>query len=562
MGGSVVADHGPHSEECANADGGDCYCDCKGTLHGLRHLGGKLRDMAKVRVTKKSGGGFRVERKDTGRPPGGGTKTEKARKPAGAEGRDRSGNRDEVQVTGSTTPKLPAHVLEQLAKTRASLPKTEAEWRKPLESEKALDKFKRAVSVAEDNVRGAELALAEGQQERERILANFRLNYPNARMNRLSGKQRETLYNHPYDPKRGFGLQRNDEDIEYSTAMVKRYREALRTAQSELQIAEARRRKGLLPYYPEGEVDGAAWVKVPMPPDEYEQHLSAVMDVGRQVLAEARKAFHADPEWKRLRSEAEDAEGEYRRLNLSASSDDPRLWEALKAHRRTRIAHLAREQKILRDLMSSAREFGGATHADVNYWQADNSRAKKARDDAEEMLSKAEQFYPSDWVRESSKRKLNIGASDRAFHNENDLLLTMPTSHQGHGYVGAHGQGAEAHALDVTVHEMGHRMEATIHGLTELEFTLVRRRSTAPDGKTLQKQVELYRQGSGEWAFPDTWANTYAGKTYERRRPNDPSSESWEAFQVGMQDVWSRLNEFDKSDDLQQFVIGALLALG
>lgn len=73
-----------HSDECEKADGGICLCACGGSRHGVRLRSGKLRNMGAVKVTKARIGGKEVARvvdEKTGRPPGGGTKKERAAAP-------------------------------------------------------------------------------------------------------------------------------------------------------------------------------------------------------------------------------------------------------------------------------------------------------------------------------------------------------------------------------------------------------------------------------------------------------------------------------------------------
>lgn len=79
-----MPDHGPHSAECAAADGGVCHCDCHGAMHGITHAGGKGKHGAHVSITKRArGGGVEVVDTRTGVPPGGGTKAERIERRAG-----------------------------------------------------------------------------------------------------------------------------------------------------------------------------------------------------------------------------------------------------------------------------------------------------------------------------------------------------------------------------------------------------------------------------------------------------------------------------------------------
>lgn len=70
-----MADHGPHSLECAQAVSGTCHCDCHGTMHGVAHLPHRKHEPGTT-ITHIGGGAYHVVA-STGLPPGGGTKDER-----------------------------------------------------------------------------------------------------------------------------------------------------------------------------------------------------------------------------------------------------------------------------------------------------------------------------------------------------------------------------------------------------------------------------------------------------------------------------------------------------
>jgi hypothetical protein len=228
-------------------------------------------------------------------------------------------------------------------------------------------------------------------------------------------------------------------------------------------------------------------------------------------------------------------------------------------------------------LLRSVRSFGTERHeaSPADEWFRRAYGAQPERADWQERLREAEEFFPDDWVRASRARPLAIGSADRAFHVGNrggsgPTTLAMPTANNdSNSYVGAF----RNYTHEVNVHEMGHRMEATIPGLQELEFTLVRRRSMRGDRLESLAKLNQVTRNSGyadrEVTFPDDWKNPYAGKTYEDvgtigGRPfihdEDPGARPWEVFQVGLQDTLGRNPRYG-DEELQHFVLGVLATL-
>ncbi|MDP9637382.1 hypothetical protein J2W18_002301 [Rhodococcus cercidiphylli] len=74
---------------------------------------------------------------------------------------------------------------------------------------------------------------------------------------------------------------------------------------------------------------------------------------------------------------------------------------------------------------------------------------------------------------------------------------------------------------------------------------------------------ERARSG-GRCRIQRDWHNKYVGTTYANDQMADPARRAAEAFQVGIQDTFGRSHntgEFDKSTQLQEFVIGAMALL-
>jgi hypothetical protein len=308
-------------------------------------------------------------------------------------------------------------------------------------------------------------------------------------------------------------------------------------------------------------------------PKEYEKHLDAVLEVGHQALAELRAQFERDDEHRALSAKV----AERQKMNAArvAIYDDgtipgrARVEKADKlsmpgSFEEDRRALAAREQAIIRETLGSARDFGGATHTQATPLDAGVrpgtfgiSDARLATADWRARLSAGEALYPTDWLRTSAAQPLTVASSDRAFYSEGRNLIAFPTHNRDPLYQG----GFPDDSAETVAHELGHRMEQQIPGLKELEFTLMRRRSRDATGRLLgARQMDGYQKG--EKAYPDKWLRDYAGKTYEDDM-GGPLTASWEVFQVGMQDTFGRdaRGRYDGGDELQAFVLGALLTL-
>lgn len=332
----------------------------------------------------------------------------------------------------------------------------------------------------------------------------------------------------------------------------------------------------------------------PTPNAAQNRHLDEMMEVGRGVLGAARAEFDRDPDIQAARRRI--AADQAARAHFAASynqvrerrglSQRSREQEFVRLKRETAEMRRAagidedydpsadrrtirrRESAILREMVGAARPMGGINH-DVVYLEQNENRpdARGARPDADARLNAAEEFYPEDWLNRSSAYPIRLTSSDRAYYLEQSSggLLAMPTTGRDRSaYDGAFSD----HTAEVTVHELGHRMETMVPGLREMEFTMVRRRATtdsgaAEDTQPLRQITRSPGFGAEEVAYRDDWANPYAGRTYEAYRPLRPDQAPWELFQVGMQETFGRgSNRFDNRDDLQAFTLGALMTLG
>jgi hypothetical protein len=273
-------------------------------------------------------------------------------------------------------------------------------------------------------------------------------------------------------------------------------------------------------------------------PAELNKHLDAVLSVGEKIHGDFAEQMFSDPELERLQELKDNARiGEY--------------GDAAKAYR-------ARQQTILRELLASVRSMG-------DHQQKVQSGDATVRSDYEDLIREAERVFPTSWLLAADKRgPINVVATDRAYFtargNGRDELGMSPDHYDPNG-------GFSSYMAEVTAHELGHRMERTIPGLTHLEFALVRRKALDEHGELPQPSALSAVTGSSayradEVTLEDAWPDPYTGKTYEHRDPTDPASQSWELFQVSLQDTFGRGDRVYAGLQGQIFALGVLALLG
>lgn len=307
-----------------------------------------------------------------------------------------------------------------------------------------------------------------------------------------------------------------------------------------------------------------------IPPPELNRHLDTVLAVGEAIHNDFVDAQGRDPEITRLNGLKADLDGQLH----EAKPEDRRALLRQRAGLNRHLAH--REQEILLELLSSVRPLGGVRHGKATAATDEDMRryegGTKARTDWRSRLRAGERVFPDDWLRRSAGQPLQIGASQRAFHaaaltGGGSVLAMSDRTRDKALYLG----GFRDETDEVTVHELGHRMEQTVPGLTALEFAYTRRRSMKGGEVERARQLGDLTGHSGfrddERALPDEWAHPYAGKTYEfvdgAGMPNDadPASKHWEVFQVGLQDTFGRSDTHYDGVELQHFVLGVLASL-
>lgn len=530
-----MADGGPHSRECATADGGDCHCECAGTQHGIASMPGHKpggRHGAGVTITPVRSGGkvthYRVVNDRTGLPPGGGTREERATRRAAAV---------TVTATSKRQVTLPPPIVEHARKVRESLPKDQAGW----------DDLTPRGQSARDYL-DARAADYEQRVEmwRQRRQATIDTIDAHMRADGMTAAQRKREIDKGIRKGMWLDIVNADRAIADWEADVAKVREQAKTASTER------------PFILRRDANGNT-----MPTEALNAHLDAVLDVGRQAMAELRGKFDRDPDLAAARQRLDDRKAAFNRYIREAAGLDETAKAALKAKivppgsfDDDRKAIARRESQIIREALAAARPFGGVTHRDV-------TPASGARDDWRRRLDVAEGYYPTAWLERSASSPLAVTSSRRAYYSHGSNLLAMRT---GGGVTNS--SAYDDYVDEVTVHELGHRMERMVPGLTALEFAYVRRRSTGPDGN-LEPAAKLSTLESSkgyddhEIAYPDEWSIPYAGKTYEGGR-GGPDTTAWEVFQVGTQDLFGRSDSerFDRTGDLDAFTLGALLTLG
>ncbi len=113
----------------------------------------------------------------------------------------------------------------------------------------------------------------------------------------------------------------------------------------------------------------------------------------------------------------------------------------------------------------------------------------------------------------------------------------------------------------VSTHELAHRMEYTVPGITRLESAFLERRTTNEDGER-QPLVALFggkkHGGRQEVARPDGFVNAYIGKEY-------PGERAHEVLSMGMQCLFSGndgglvgAGRYGSDTDMRAFILGAL----
>lgn len=322
------------------------------------------------------------------------------------------------------------------------------------------------------------------------------------------------------------------------------------------------------PNYPK-DANGRAMV-----PPELERLERQVRRAGAAVAADIERAINNDSELAEMRTRRQAY------FNIETDYTNPAYDSRLRLQSRMERKKLdfeikKRELALTMQTLQELRSFNGRSHRNTRPIRRNEDKPFRnmnvARRDWAQRLATADNYFPDDWVETSDQVPLRVASSPRAFHmnlgsqhdggEATDTLVAMNTDA---GVRNVAYDGGFADYIDeVTVHEMGHRMEATIPGLTALEFAYVRSHTTNNNGEVEQPQrLKDLRPGSAyedyEIAYPDKFTNPYTGKTYEL---SDPAANPWEVFQVGLQQTLGNASYRFGDVSLNHFTLGVLVTL-
>lgn len=317
---------------------------------------------------------------------------------------------------------------------------------------------------------------------------------------------------------------------------------------------------------------------VRMPPAALREAEQNVRRAGQALREDINRAVANDPENKRLQAERDDLAQQLLKVGYGAGEYAKRN-ELRDKIQKIRKQQAERRKALVLDALDQIRPVGGASTTNVNRGDPSpfGAGVRPARADWEERLRVVDQHFPNDWIEQANQSHLGIISSDRAFYyqsrvsaweNQPDgtmragtMAMNTDAGSRGRYYNG----GFRDDVDEVSVHEMGHRMEAQIAGIKALEYAFIRARTTDGSGKveTRQKLSKLtgnsaYRDA--EVAYKDDFSEPYTGKTYESENDDDPASAFWEVFQVGLQQTYGG-TRFDNSS-LEDFTLGVLATVG
>lgn len=183
----------------------------------------------------------------------------------------------------------------------------------------------------------------------------------------------------------------------------------------------------------------------------------------------------------------------------------------------------------------------------LNIGQAAYEELKPPTERREVSIQKAAMAYPARWVEASNaagKVTMVMSPSTGNAYAGRGYHRAMPLNRDSEIWL------ADDDRMDhVAVHELGHRMERVIPGLTAMEAAFHYRR-------TKDEKARSYLDSSEEFVKRDEFVEQYTGKMYD--------GDSWEVLTVGMQSLFPfRSDEGDarqwKADhDYLAFVLGVL----
>lgn len=228
-------------------------------------------------------------------------------------------------------------------------------------------------------------------------------------------------------------------------------------------------------------------------------------ELARQCNEFSKKHGYTD-EWKKLYQEYQDAEKAWKK-----AMDD-----------------FTPNADVVRSKLAEVRPVGASNADDLLKVHLNNTKSA-----IKDSVVKAYDYYPTDWVDTSVKHSnLTLKKVDRGHYNDIKLELYI--------------SGATPNQqFRTALHELGHRFEHVVDGITDVERVFYARRTK---GDTLQWLGKGYKKN--EMSRFDEFLNKYMGKEY----PDDFYELVSMGFELGYTDPLVLL----KDEDMAQLIYGIL----
>lgn len=158
--------------------------------------------------------------------------------------------------------------------------------------------------------------------------------------------------------------------------------------------------------------------------------------------------------------------------------------------------------------------------------------------------------YPNEEDGTEVWRRPYITTTDTKYNSVSELTINPVGSLAGRG----------AH-FEVTAHELGHRFEHTVPGITALEEDFLARRTTDPETGEREPLANLYGT-SKEQARADGFATAYIGKEYKNSPYREVLSMGVESLFSGSQGGLVGAGHYRADPDMRAFVLGVMATVG
>lgn len=197
------------------------------------------------------------------------------------------------------------------------------------------------------------------------------------------------------------------------------------------------------------------------------------------------------------------------------------------------VAAGADPKAAILDALKRARDF-----ADT---KATHTFAKGSSVRGRDLLAKAQAYYPKSWVEQSAKASKDIPVTvrlspGRAYYSPRAVKFSVSDNAR------------------VCVHEMAHRIEATVPGVKEMEKSFYDRRTGGEKLYTLRSLTGVRGYGADEVARKDKFLDPYMGRDYGGR--------AYEILSMGVESLAGGSYDILKDDpDYTSFIVGLLAGL-